>query len=109
MHRVKWESEKDPNNGFDNAEERDNDFVARREEFWSRVFDFTKLGGVDAPAVVRSDRAPKKKQFSFYMETDGVGCSCVCWKPKGPPGKTSCAGLSYNLPTLKSTTLKGLF
>jgi hypothetical protein len=79
--------EKDRRGGFKTVEERAADFVARREEFWSAVFDFAKLGGVDVPGVVRDDRRPQNKQFSFHMETDGVGSSFVCWKPRGPPPK----------------------
>jgi len=48
------------------------------------AFDLAQLGGVTVPAEDRDDEPRLKKHFSFYMETDGVGCSFVFKKPRVP-------------------------
>jgi hypothetical protein len=51
------------------------------------VFDFTRLKGVRVPGVDIPGRSGNQTKFSFYMETDGVGCSFVVKRPKGQAGK----------------------
>jgi hypothetical protein len=75
------QDEKDPPpRVFKTVKEQVADFLERKDESWSAVFDFTRLG----------IGAARMKQFSHFMKTDGVGCSLVFKKPKGPPPKRYC-------------------
>jgi hypothetical protein len=85
LHRILWKDGKHPHpraGELTFMKDRDADFSARKGFWWNSVFDFTKLKGVDVPGVEIPGRTEKQRHFSFYMSTDGVGCSFVFWKPK---------------------------
>jgi hypothetical protein len=85
LHRILWKDPKHPHpqaGEFEHKKDRDADFFARRGYWWSTVFDLTLLKGVHIPGVDIPGRAEQQKHFSFFMATDGVGCSFVCWRPK---------------------------
>jgi hypothetical protein len=42
------------------------------------VFDLKRLGGIKVPGR----KGQSRREFTFYMETDGVGCSFVCCRPR---------------------------
>lgn len=86
LHRIKWRNARKRGEDSKSAKERVADFKARVGYYWAKVFNFKKLKGIPVPKVTRKDPS-KGKQFSFYMETDGVGCSFVCKKPKRPHPK----------------------
>lgn len=84
LHRIKWRNARERGEDSKSAGEREKDFKAREGYYWAKVF--KKLGGIPVPGVTR-DGPSEGKRFSFYMETDGVGCSFGCRKPKRPPPK----------------------
>ena len=85
LHRILWEGGEHPHpqaGEFKFKKDRDADFFSRRGYWWNTVFDLKQLKGVHIPGVDIPGRSEQQKHFSFFMATDGVGCSFVCWKPK---------------------------
>jgi hypothetical protein len=60
------------------------DFEANRAAWWSRIFDFTKLDGIQVPDVPLPGRTTDR-EFAYYMSTDGVGCSFTFRRAARPP------------------------
>ena len=90
LHRILWKDPKHPHpqaGEFKYKKELYADFFAREGYWWDSVFDLRKLKGVHIPGVDIPGRSEQQKHFSFFMSTDGVGCSFVCWKPKRQGGK----------------------
>jgi hypothetical protein len=54
-------------------------------EWWSHVIRPDRLQGVQVPGTpdeAVANRRSTKRQFAFFMSTDGVGCSLLCCRPK---------------------------
>lgn len=87
LHRILWKSKEHPHpqaEEFKSNKDRDADFFARKAYWWTELFDFK---GVIVPGVNIRGREKQQKEFSFFMATDGFGCSFVCWKPKSEADK----------------------
>ena len=56
----------------------------KRAEGWSHVFRLERLQGIKVPGMPVQEGKRQQvtpREFGFYMETDGVGCSFVCRRP----------------------------
>jgi hypothetical protein len=60
------------------------DFEANRAAWWSRIFDFSMLDGIQVPGAPLPGRTTQRN-FAFYMSTDGVGCSFTFRRAARPP------------------------
>jgi hypothetical protein len=68
----------DSHQQMDEAEEA---FKASKAEGWRRLFRLERLRGTKVPGMP-VQKGKSWREFSFYMETDGVGCSFICCRPR---------------------------